>query len=215
MKDANTNNGSDAMFSEENIRFARLITDSVGFEGIQTFANYVLNDIEKMERLQIEAVEQFKCRRCGDCCKTCDTELTDDDIIRLCKHLDIKFDEFYDHFMNHIHINNYLLSPCPFLNDEGCEVYDVRPGICRAYPFAGNTLTMHPCKLGHEIWEILIKIFGKASPTENGTKKTDMLVSTRDFMIDAGRDNTICNDGSRTTYIFVNISQVKAILKYI
>lgn len=206
------------MFKREDVQFASLLMDTIGFDGMRSIAEHTMNAAEKMELLQIEVTEQYKCTQCGECCKTCDAQLTDDDIVRICKHLKIGFDGFYDRYMNKSHLNNYLISPCPFLKDNKCSIYDVRPDVCKIYPFADNTLTTEPCKMGKEIWKTLVRIFGKATPSEHTQATINNMAKIRDSMIDAGRCDDVKDDvdnSNNTFYIFVNCPDIVAILKHL
>lgn len=118
-----------------------------------------------LEDLQQNILKKVNCRHCGWCCASCNCMLVEDDIVALCKHLKCTFDEFYDKYMDNETILNYLKFPCPFLESTGevrdgidvkrCTVYEVRPKVCKHFPFNGNLLVVDPCLIGKGIIEMM------------------------------------------------------------
>ena len=94
----------------------------------------------------------FSCHRgieCfTSCCAALQLVLTPYDILRLKNRLGISSGEFLEththtRFDRHPRFPMVLLKmtsqasqPCPFVNSDGCTVYDDRPGACRIYPLA-------------------------------------------------------------------------------
>lgn len=123
-----------------------------------------------LEGIQQKILEKMNCRHCGWCCNSCNCMITEDDIMALCKHLKCTFDEFYGKYMDNETILNYLKFPCPFLESTGevrdgidvkrCVVYEVRPEVCKRFPFNGNLLVVYPCLIGKEIIEMMQKELG-------------------------------------------------------
>ena len=81
-------------------------------------------------------LSEVDCTACGNCCCIYEIELLDSDINRLSEHLNISNDEL---------INKYAMagnetklafnaSPCPFLVEKKCIVYEARPQVCREFP---------------------------------------------------------------------------------
>jgi len=85
---------------------------------------------------------KFECQKCGECCQS-KILLSTYDIIRLCHALRMKTPEFHKKFTRFI-VSKKTKIPvcvlntapvCKFLKkNEGCQVYDHRPYMCRAYP---------------------------------------------------------------------------------
>src|SRR3989338_6250988 len=87
----------------------------------------------------------FRCDSCAQCCKAFDVKLFKEDIRRIKK---AGYDE--DFFMEPDGIsrkpNDYVLrkqnGQCVFLGKRSgkyyCKIYDIRPKICRKYPFFGK-----------------------------------------------------------------------------
>ena len=98
----------------------------------------------------------FKCKRCNSCCKDSNIRVSPYDILRICKRLEISSVEFhkkYSYIMFDSENKNLLTCmlqttpKCPFLEEQGCTIYEDRPFGCRVYPvgivplFDGKTLT--------------------------------------------------------------------------
>ncbi|MDH5747925.1 MAG: YkgJ family cysteine cluster protein [Rhodospirillales bacterium] len=102
-------------------------------------------------RLNSEDSFCFSCHKgisCWNkCCTGADITLTPNDILRLCKHLDMSPTDFLREYtvpafweQAGLPIAKIKMSgadgkgPCPFVADEGCTVYENRPVTCRYYP---------------------------------------------------------------------------------
>ena len=82
------------------------------------------------------------------CCSNLNLALTPYDVLRLKNRLEISSGEFLDHHTTDeikqncglpvvmFKMNNDPNRSCPFLQPEGCTVYEDRPGACRLYPVA-------------------------------------------------------------------------------
>ena len=79
-------------------------------------------------------LKNFKCKRCGDCCRVV-PHLTDNDISRI-KKLGFK-EGFFVERIGNINLMRIEKDKCVFLNDgkrTSCKIYNSRPRICRLYP---------------------------------------------------------------------------------
>ena len=89
----------------------------------------------------------FRCRRCGECCKKYTIRLLKDDIKRIKNKC---YNEVY--FLDKETIGPYkgkfilkkINERCVFLkkkdNTYFCKIYDIRPKICKQYPFFGKSI---------------------------------------------------------------------------
>lgn len=87
--------------------------------------------------LHQEVFNHIDCLACANCCKTLGPRITDNDIVRLTKHLKLKPGKFIDAYLKLDEDNDYVFKemPCPFLMpDNYCMVYEYRPKACREYP---------------------------------------------------------------------------------
>lgn len=81
-----------------------------------------------------------------ECCRELDLALTPYDVLRLKHHLQLKSAQFLDRYViieweeGQLFPTYYLTmvddgrASCVFVEKTGCNVYDDRPGSCRAYP---------------------------------------------------------------------------------
>lgn len=108
--------------------------ESIPQEGIHWVKKKMMEGYFYVKRIQ----EMYNlCDRCGFCCRNERTEVTASEIVRLSNYLDMKADEFEEQYLEWKGNGRYIISPCPFLNeDDECEVYPVRPFPCRTYPFS-------------------------------------------------------------------------------
>ncbi len=100
-------------------------------------------------QLAEEILSYFECERCGECCRTLPISLSWADIERLYK---IEGEGFFDKLDNDA-IENCLRTPCPYLKDNRCMIYDKRPLVCRVFPFefAYPFPSIRLCPLGRKI----------------------------------------------------------------
>ena len=82
------------------------------------------------------------------CCSDLDLALTPYDVLRLKNSLGVSSSDFLDHYtteevrhncglpMLMLKMKNDSRRTCPFLQSEGCTVYEDRPNACRLYPVA-------------------------------------------------------------------------------
>ena len=105
---------------------------------------YSLSDIPAPKASEAES---FDCRRCGQCCRGSGGIVTsDDDLRRLCLHLNLSPEAFEaawgERHGNKLHIRAGENGFCVFFAEgRGCVVHEAKPDICRAWPyFRGNLL---------------------------------------------------------------------------
>ena len=90
-----------------------------------------------MQNLHDEEFSRTDCLECANCCKTTGPLFTDNDIVRIAKHLRDKPQQFINKYLKIDEEGDYVLQqvPCAFLGaDNYCSIYEVRPKACREYP---------------------------------------------------------------------------------
>ena len=101
-----------------------------------------MKGIEKeLPDLHDEAFSKIDCLGCANCCKTISPRFKTPDIVRISKHLGMKQSDMIDTYLRLDSDGDYVvkLSPCPFLGaDNYCDIYEVRPGDCRKYPYTDS-----------------------------------------------------------------------------
>jgi Fe-S-cluster containining protein len=102
------------------------------------FRDHGFEPDELAGQLHEKTFQIVDCTRCANCCKTMDIKFDDEDVKRIAGHLDIEIDEFIQTYLEHNDEDGpYEVrgKPCSFLGEDGhCNIYDVRPSVCREYP---------------------------------------------------------------------------------
>ncbi len=93
------------------------------------------------------------CTRCGWCCRNerLTISVEENDVIKRRLHVTDNDDAIYK---KHSVIVSFKL-PCPYVNDVNrCNIYNVRPHVCREYPILFryvDAITIARCPLGNKI----------------------------------------------------------------
>ncbi len=104
-----------------------------------------------IQRLNNEITSQIDCQECGNCCKNLRPCVTQSEIKRLSQIECIAQSEFIFRFVEKDHYGDikYLKdTPCIFLKEKSCSIYNDRPEDCKSYPhtqkpdFISRTLEM-------------------------------------------------------------------------
>jgi len=75
--------------------------------------------------------DKFNCQMCGNCCRLRIISVTDDDIKRISEK---GYKDFYAKKGNEYWMKR-VKGRCIFLKDDKCSIYEIRPEICRKFPF--------------------------------------------------------------------------------
>lgn len=149
-------------------------------------------DIKKlMELKKLEKQDTFriKCNECGECCKhRDDILLTPYDIFRICKFLQVTFDDFMGTYCE-LYIGSQSKLPvvrlrssalCVFLMHGKCMVHEVKPTVCALYPLGRLT--------GSDTEACGIQYF--LQDTQCGTKDQENVVE--DWLKNLGAEHEEC-----------------------
>ena len=112
-------------------------------EGLVSFLKS-LKQIEDQDRLlsqlkevHLDVFSKTDCLACAKCCKSAPPIITQQDIKRIAKHLNLPPKSFKRKYV----IDDldgtmcFYTVPCVFLqSDNACSIYEVRPEACRRYP---------------------------------------------------------------------------------
>jgi Fe-S-cluster containining protein len=82
-------------------------------------------------------INQINCKTCANCCKEKSPIVLEKEILSISDRLKISKEEFINKYLeNTEESNDFIISkrPCPFLKNNECEIYDIRPEDCRSYP---------------------------------------------------------------------------------
>ncbi|WP_276390479.1 YkgJ family cysteine cluster protein [Eudoraea chungangensis] len=90
-----------------------------------------------MSELHEKEFSKTDCLECANCCRTTGPLFTDNDVVRIAKHLRLKPQLFIKQYLKIDEDQDYVLQnvPCVFLGEDNyCSIYEVRPKACREFP---------------------------------------------------------------------------------
>ena len=121
----------------------------------------------------IAAQRGLQCTGCGNCCRTTAVVTVSIPQIRLiAKHLGMSPKAFMKEYIKREPNSQYGYAfkavPCPFLVDNKCTIYDLRPSVCRNYPFLSRGPDAMPdtiyipgtCEAARDAWNRLVSAVG-------------------------------------------------------
>lgn len=84
-----------------------------------------------------EVESQIDCTTCANCCRTMQVVVDDEDIRRIAHSLSLPVPELERRYVTKAEDGAKVMAraPCPFLEDNKCSIYDVRPRACRDFPY--------------------------------------------------------------------------------
>lgn len=95
---------------------------------------------ELVSRLASKHESKIDCTSCGRCCKVLKPTLSEADQLRLAECLVITVGQLKDQYLKYDNDEDepgwrIKDTPCPFLKENKCSVYESRPDDCRGYPY--------------------------------------------------------------------------------
>jgi uncharacterized protein len=80
------------------------------------------------------------CTECANCCKQVRPTLSEEEVDRLARRLEISREQFIERYVVRSEPgddNPWIArsAPCPFLKENRCSVYEDRPADCSGYPY--------------------------------------------------------------------------------
>jgi uncharacterized protein len=115
------------------------------------------------------------CTSCANCCRQVKPSFSEDEVNRLARRLGMKRGQFIERYLERTEAGSEnpwrtRTTPCPFLKDKRCSVYEDRPADCSGYPylyepdFVFRTMAMiertPTCPIVYEVMEDLKKSLG-------------------------------------------------------
>jgi Fe-S-cluster containining protein len=98
-------------------------------------SDYRLNGIVQQATQEVWA--HIDCRTCANCCKTRHPLFSRAEVHRIADYLGMTAEELRARYLEtDREAAKYTTRtlPCPFLQDNLCSIYDVRPSVCASYP---------------------------------------------------------------------------------
>lgn len=110
------------------------------------FINYLKSDkLNKRRFANIvqEVSKKIDCKTCGNCCKTLSPDVREQDIEQLSHYLEMTREEFITQYLeqNREGMFQFKETPCPFLEQNKCKIYKMRPDDCKQYPHLENDIS--------------------------------------------------------------------------
>jgi Fe-S-cluster containining protein len=105
-------------------------------EGPEPFQSYVVEGLPNTPSNLAWLQAHFECEQCGRCCQvhTVGVRIRRPEAERLARKLGVSTEEFLKTVLEAG--ETYIIpQPCPYLADSRCMVHDVKPAVCRSYPF--------------------------------------------------------------------------------
>ena len=99
------------------------------------------NNHQSADRIHDEVFHEIDCLKCANCCKSIPPILSNRDIKRISKRLNVTTQSFHKKYVRVDSDGDQVInaSPCPFLKvDNSCGIYEFRPAACRDYPHSGE-----------------------------------------------------------------------------
>ena len=115
------------------------------------------------------------CTKCANCCREVKPGFSEEEVDRLARRLEMPQQRFIETYLERSEPGcktpwTTRTTPCPFLKDNLCSVYEDRPADCSGYPylyepdFTARTLGMigrtFTCPIVYEVLEELKKSLG-------------------------------------------------------
>jgi len=94
--------------------------------------NYLNTKRNRYYKACLKLLEHFECKRCGQCCEL-PVHVTPKEVKRIARQTKLQPREFCMDVEGLV----YLKHPCPFFeeSEKRCKIYNIRPEVCRLYPF--------------------------------------------------------------------------------
>jgi uncharacterized protein len=129
------------MFLELNLEKIKLLVEQNEEQNWRFRSFLKFEDDRKIDRivhrLYQKISQDIDCTQCGNCCRELNPLLTKKEIKLLANFIDISEDKFVEHYTELDATENKLglkETPCSFLKDHKCTVYECRPSDCRSFP---------------------------------------------------------------------------------
>jgi Fe-S-cluster containining protein len=147
---------------KQTVQFRKLVGDELFWFTMEQNVKTMEKDKQRFAELALQIQTYFECERCCKCCSEMPIHLNDEDVERLHQ---LDGDTLFDK-MDANEMDNFLRTPCPYLNGDVCTIYENRPAACKMFPFVviRPVPTLQLCPMGQKIFEKfkdLTRTYGK------------------------------------------------------
>lgn len=97
---------------------------------------------KKADKVHNKVFQKIDCLDCANCCSSIPPIVTRIDAKRISAHLNLSIQKFSEKYLRVDEDGDtvFISSPCVFLEEDNrCQIYEVRPKACRAYPHTGDS----------------------------------------------------------------------------
>ncbi len=142
------------------------------------FKKYHKKNLKQLKKMDCEIhqlheiySEKIDCLLCANCCKTLGPRITDNDIKKMAKALNMSTSQVLDKYIRIDEGGDYFFKemPCPFLMpDNYCLIYENRPKACREYPHTDrkkfyqvyklSVKNTYTCPIAYEVLSEILRI---------------------------------------------------------
>jgi Fe-S-cluster containining protein len=129
------------MFLELDLKKIKLLSEQNEEENWRFRSFLKFEDDPKIDqivhRLYQEISQDIDCTQCGNCCRELKPLLTKKEFKLLANFINMPEDKFVEHYTEVDNTEKKLRlkeTPCSFLKDNKCTVYECRPSDCRSFP---------------------------------------------------------------------------------
>lgn len=91
-----------------------------------------------VKKITSGVMKEINCNECRNCCKVSAPSLEKDEIVIISNYLKITETEFIEEYlyMEDQEANELSVKiPCPFFKNDSCTIKEVKPIMCRDYPY--------------------------------------------------------------------------------
>ncbi len=102
----------------------------------EPFESYVVEGLPHTPANLAWLAAHFACEQCGQCCEvhSVGVRITREELARLAEHEHQSVPEYLATVVEDR--DTYIIpQPCRYLADKRCMVHDIKPSVCRKYPF--------------------------------------------------------------------------------
>ena len=152
--------------------------ESLAAKAEPDFRRYYKKNLKQLKKMDYEVhqlhdnyTETIDCLECANCCKTLGPRITDSDIKKMAKALNMSPSQVLDIYIRIDEDGDYVFkeTPCPFLMpDNYCLIYDYRPKACREYPHTDrrkfyqvyklSVKNAYTCPIAYEVLSGILRI---------------------------------------------------------
>ena len=124
--------------------------------------------LERYRKCIAKILSKVECDFCGRCCREIPVQIDIDEVERISEYLGISTQKFIKKYtvLRDVGFGEklYLKTPCPFLKNNRCTIYPLRPRVCRTYPFIADISVLvgiNKCKIASEIDRKYLKVYNE------------------------------------------------------